>query len=414
MSINRRTALGALSVAGAASFLNQTLGAEPSKDWPTWRGPQRDGHATDQWPADLSGLKQLWSKELSESYSGPITSGGKVFTTETVEARDETLIALDAKTGEQIWKKQWAGAMQVPFFAKANGDWIRSTPATDGQHVVVGGMRDVVACFSADSGDELWRVDFAAQGKTLPNFGLVCSPLIDGDHVYIQAGGGIRKIELATGKTTWIARQEPGGMMGGAFSSPTIATLHDKRQLVCQTRSHMCGIDLETGAEIWNKEIAAFRGMNILTPTVWNDQVFTSAYRGKSQLVKVEPSGSQWQTSLAWEGSSEAYMSSPVVVGSHAYVHLRNKRLACVDLETGKETWRTRPFGEYWSMITNGKKVLALDSGGELVLFEANPGEYTELGRRKISDQPTWAHVALADDMVYVRRLKGLDCYKWS
>ena len=33
--------------------------------------------------------------------------------------------------------------MTVPFFAKANGDWIRSTPAYDDGRLYVAGMKDV-------------------------------------------------------------------------------------------------------------------------------------------------------------------------------------------------------------------------------------------------------------------------------
>ncbi|GAB5405295.1 MAG: PQQ-like beta-propeller repeat protein [Aureliella sp.] len=413
MKINRRLALSASAAAALPLFSNKLLAGE--SDWPTWRGPKRDGYATgDQWPADLSSLKQVWSKDLSESYSGPIVFDGRVYTTETLKQQDETLMALDAKTGDEIWRKQWAGAMQVPFFAKANGDWIRSTPACDGKHIVVCGMRDVVACFDAATGEEKWRVDFEKLGEPLPSFGLVCSPLIDGDFVYLQAGGGVRKMQLATGETVWQAMRDGGGMYGGAFSSPTIETVHGVRQLLCQTRTKLCGIDLESGKDLWSREIKSFRGMNILTPTVWNDQVFTSSYGGRSQLIALEPGSDKWSTSVTWEGSAEAYMSSPVIVGDHLYMHLKNTRLSCISLADGEETWRTKPFGKYWSIITNGEELLALDEKGELLLVAANPEQYTLLDRKEISSEPTWAHVALADGHVFVRRLKGIDCYSWA
>lgn len=413
MKIDRRIALSTAAAASLPLFGSKLLAAE--SDWPSWRGPKRDGYSpTENWPADFGSLKSVWSKELSESYSGPIVFNGKVYTTETVAKQDEALLALNSKTGEEIWKKTWAGAMTVPFFAKANGDWIRSTPACNEQSIVVCGMRDVIACFDVATGDESWRVDFEKLGEDLPSFGLVCSPLIDGDYVYVQAGGGVRKMQMSDGKTVWQAMRDGGGMYGGAFSSPTIETVHGVRQLLCQTRTKLCGIDIETGKELWSREIASFRGMNILTPTVWNDQIFTSSYGGRSQLISLEPSAGTWKTSVAWEGSAEAYMSSPVIVGDHIYMHLKNTRLACIDLSTGKETWRTKPFGKYWSMITNGSQLLALDEKGELLLVDANPQEYTLLDRKEISSQPTWAHVALSDGHIFVRRLKGIDCYSWQ
>ncbi|MEC8555818.1 MAG: PQQ-binding-like beta-propeller repeat protein [Planctomycetota bacterium] len=357
----------------------------------------------------------MWSNQYSDSYSGPIVGGGKVFTTETVAKRDETLIALDQQTGEQVWKQEWAGAMAVPFFAKANGDWIRSTPATDGKTVVVGGMRDVVAAFDAETGNETWRIDFVKQhGATIPSFGLVCSPLIDGEYVYMQAGGAVRKINLADGELVWEAMGDSGGMYGGAFSSPIISELHGVRQLVVQTRKTLCGISLESGDVLWQQDIPSFRGMNILTPSVWKNSVFTSSYGGKAFMLSVGKSGGIWSVETAWKSKTEAYMSSPVIVGDHLYVHLRSNRVSCVDLATGEETWRTTPFGKYWSMVTNGKNILSLDEAGDLRLIAANPEKYTLLDEKRVSDEPSWAHLAVAGSQVFIRRQRGLDAYTWS
>lgn len=97
-----------------------------------------------------------------------------VFTTETREETDEVVYALDRKTGEERWQAKWKGAMKVPFFAASNGSWIRSTPAYDGERLYVAGMRDVLACFEAKSGNEIWRVDFVEKfGSSLPAFGFV-------------------------------------------------------------------------------------------------------------------------------------------------------------------------------------------------------------------------------------------------
>ena len=407
-------AAGALLANSAASAIASTS-ANPNVPWPSWRGPNRDGVVQGDWSSDLSGLKKQWSNQYSDSYSGPIVAGGKVFTTETVAKRDETLIALDQQTGEQVWKQEWSGAMTVPFFAKANGDWIRSTPATDGKTVVVGGMRDVVAAFDAETGNETWRIDFVKQhGATIPSFGLVCSPLIDGEHVYMQAGGAVRKINLANGELVWAAMGDSGGMYGGAFSSPIIAELHGVRQLVVQTRKTLCGISLESGDVLWQQDIPSFRGMNILTPSVWKNSVFTSSYGGKAFMLSVGHSGGNWSVETAWKSKTEAYMPSPVIVGDYLYVHLRSNRVSCVDLATGEETWRTTPFGKYWSMVTNGKNILSLDEAGDLRLIAANPEKYTLLDEKRVSEEPSWAHLAVAGSQVFIRRQRGLDAYNWS
>jgi outer membrane protein assembly factor BamB len=106
-------------------------------------------------------------------------------------------------------------------------------------------------------------------------------------------------------------------------------------------------------------------------------------------------------------------MSTPVVIDGHAYLHLRNQRFTCIDLATGKERWTTRPFGKYWSLVAQDRKILALDERGELLLIKANPEKFELLGQRHISDSPTWAHLAVVGDELFIRDLKGLTVHRW-
>ena len=242
--------------------------AEPLKStWPQWRGPNRDGTVGySDWVEDLSErhLVELWSVKLGPSYSGPIVAADHVFLTETKDKKYEVVYALDRETGKQLWKAEWEGAIQVPFFAAANGSWIRATPAYDGERLFVAGMRDVLVCIRAATGEILWKRDFVAEtGSKLPDFGFVSSPLVSGDHVFVQAGGGIAKLDKFTGKTIWTTLQDGGGMFGSAFSSPVLTTIAGVEQLVVQTRSKLAGVDIKDGTLLWSQDIEAFRGMNI-------------------------------------------------------------------------------------------------------------------------------------------------------
>jgi outer membrane protein assembly factor BamB len=385
--------------------------------WPQWRGPQRDGQLPGPaWPDSLSGekLRQTWRVELGPSYSGPIVTADRVFVTETVDKETEVTRALERETGKQIWEARWPGAMSVPFFAASNGSWIRATPACDGNRLYVAGMRDVLACLDTATGEELWRVDFVEQLETpLPSFGFASSPLVVGDFVYVQAGGGFIKLDKLTGKVIWRTLTDGGGMFGSAFSSPFFATIGETPQLLVQTRTKLTGVDPEQGTVLWEQEIPAFRGMNILTPTVSGNRVFTSSYGGKSFLFRVERAGDAWQVKEEWVNRFQGYMSSPVLIDGHLYLHMKNQRFACIDLSSGEERWVTEPFGKYWSMVANGKKILALDQRGELLLIRANPERFELLDSRKVADD-SWAHLAISDGEVFIRELNAMAAYKWN
>ena len=391
--------------------------AGETETWPQWRGPGRDCQLEPRtWPTGLQDgdLKQMFRVPLGESYSGPIVTEDRIFVTETVGS-SEAVYALDRSTGKQIWKVDWSGSMTVPFFASANGSWIRATPAYAEGQLFVASMEAVLVCLNAENGEEIWRKDVRKEfGTSNQSFGFACSPLVHEGHVFVQTAAGLLKIDSATGKTVWQSLNESGGMMGGAFSSPVVATLQGVSQLVVQTRSKLCGVDIDGGRELWSAAIPAFRGMNILTPTVIGDRIFTSSYGGGSFLFEVRQTGGKFSATEIWKAKTEAYMSSPVVVDGSIYVHLRNQRVTCLDAATGKTLWTTKPFGKYWSMVANGSKVLALDERGDLLLLDLKAKEFVKVDSRHVSDQSTWAHLAVADNQVFVRELKGLKVFEWG
>ena len=127
--------------------------------WEQWRGPNRDGKIADSefaWPKNLKGIKKEWRKELSEGYSSPIVATDRVFTVETKNKANEITRAFDRKSGKQIWELSWKGSMKVPFFARKNGSWVRSTPIYSKGTLYVGGIRDVLVAIDGQTGKEKW------------------------------------------------------------------------------------------------------------------------------------------------------------------------------------------------------------------------------------------------------------------
>jgi len=391
--------------------------AEP---WNQWRGPTRDGQVSGaSWPSrlDEGSLKRRWRLPLGPSYSGPVMNSDQLFTTETVDKKRERVTALRRSDGSVLWTRDWEGSMSVPFFARSNGDWIRATPTLDGETLYVAGMRDVLVALNTTDGSERWRLDFVKRfGSDLPTFGFVSSPLVDGDSLYVQAGGGVARLRKSDGQVVWYGVKDGGGMMGSAFGSPVILTLAGKRQLVVQARTQLIGVSLEDGSELWSLPVESFRGMNILTPTfAGKDRLFTATYGGKTLGIDIRSEQGRFRAVPAWEYKAQGYMTSPIIHQGHAYLQLRSQRALCIELATGQEKWTTgESFGKYWSMVAQGDRILALDERGELILFRATPEKFDVLSRRKVSDSDTWAHLAVDGSAVYVRELNGLSAWDWT
>lgn len=391
-----------------------------SATWNQWRGPGRDGSipTSQPWPESISKdkLKLQWEQPLDKGYSSPVVSDEMVFTVETVDAKNEVVRAFNRESGKQVWNTSWAGSLKVPFFARKNGSWVRSTPAFDGNHLYVGGIRDVLVCIDAKNGEISWKLDFVKKFKSkLPSFGFVCSPLIDGEYLYIQAGGGLAKLEKRSGRVVWRGLNDGGGMWGSAFSSPIIRELDGVRQLLVQSREKLMGVNMKTGKTLWEKKVKAFRGMNILTPTTYGNSIFTSVYGGRSTLFNIRKSGDEFEARVLWDNGQQGYMSSPILIGDHAYHHLRKKRFICMDLRDGEIEWTTeRTFGEYWSMISNRERILALDEKGILFHIDPNPKTFKLLEERRVTDHESWAHLGMDGKQIFVRHMKGIQCFTWE
>ena len=280
----------------------------------------------------------------------------------------------------------------------------------------VAGMRDHLICIDTKTGKGLWEIDFPKEFKTpVPSFGCVCSPMVDDKYVYMQAGAAFCKIEQDTGKMVWQSMKDKGGMYDSAFSSPVFATIRDKEQILVQSRTELAGVDIDSGGVLWRQPIKAYRGMNILTPLPYDNGVYTSAYGGRSHFFGIKRDQQSWKSAEKWENKGQAYMGSPILFEDHVYLHLRNQRFACYNLKTGKEAWVSdERFGKYMSLVRQENKILGLDQNGMLYLINATPEKLVIMDSKKISNQETWAHLAVSDGQVAIRELNAIALYDWK
>lgn len=401
-------------------FSEDTPEINSDQSWSQWRGPTRDGFVSENapWPSgiDKSKLKLKWRKKIDKGYPGPVVSKDLVFTVETLESKTEVVRAFDRVTGEQRWESSWEGSMRVPFFARKNGSWVRSTPIYDGKNLYVGGIRDYLVSLDAETGKKVWEIDFTKKFESpVPTFGFVCSPLVHEGFLYVQAGSGLAKVDASSGMILWRSLHDGGGMHGSAFSSPVFQNLLGKDQILTQTRTKLAGVSPSDGKVFWSQSIKAFRGMNILTPTVYKNNLFTSSYGGRSVLLGLSKKDGGFSAEKKWDNPQQGYMSSPIIIGDYCYLHLRKQRFTCIDLKTGETKWISPDtYGKYWSMVTNGDEIIALDERGDLHLIEVNPEKLVIKQSRKVADQECWAHLAIADKQIFVRELEAIACYQFN
>lgn len=227
-----------------------------------------------------------------------------------------------------------------------------------------------------------------------------------------------------------VARAAAGWPTGGkAMAGHARPKIGGAEWIFVQTREEPVCVDPDKGDIVWKTWIPSIFGMNIFTPTIYKDAVFTSTIAGTFLIAAekvvnpaAEPDAGDGVAKapgdMLWKNFLQGYMSSPIIIGDHAYIHLRNERLACVNLADGKRTWTSKPMSVYLSMVAQGDKILALGDDGVLRLFAANPEAEKRLGEVSLLPPGTvdssWAHLAVAGEQSFVRDLTGVTAYRWT
>ncbi|HEX4149059.1 MAG TPA: PQQ-binding-like beta-propeller repeat protein, partial [Pirellulales bacterium] len=146
----------------------------------------------------------------------------------------------------------------------------------------------------------------------------------------------------------------------------------------------------KTGAEIWRVESEA----NLSTPVVVGHRMLTlgNNRRGGLRCFALSLEGAE----LAWKYQRLADKgSSPVVVGDYVYAQ-GERRLACVELSSGREAWSATldlELPQYTSLVAADDKVIyALDG---MIMFSADPAGYRPLIEAKIDKRGLMAPEAL-------------------
>src|SRR5690606_10225845 len=103
----KRCLMLAVPVAVAAAGVGPARG----DDWPDFRGPKRRGVSAETgWRSDWNAQapKTLWKVQVGIGRSSCTVAGGRVFATGANRDDREAVICLDASTGREIWRCEYA------------------------------------------------------------------------------------------------------------------------------------------------------------------------------------------------------------------------------------------------------------------------------------------------------------------
>jgi outer membrane protein assembly factor BamB len=410
-----------------ALALTPTLHAEA--DWPQWRGPNRDGHAPDaqlpvNWAAEPP--KPKWTADVGIGYSGAAIAQGKVFIhTRNDEKKSERCLCLDVANGKQLWEIAYESTFKAPDPTAGKGP--NATPTVDRDRVYFYGLGGMLTCAEIASGKMLWQHDCNKEywgvkftsdedDAWFPPCGASASPMVDGNTVILPVGGkkagAVTGFDRATGKLLWSALEDRS-----SYASPVIASPGGVKQIVAFTGTRMVGLRHSDRELLWDHPFPTRYEQTIISPIVWKDRFIIGGEAKPTVAMKLSP-GDKKDTvkkEIAWKTDDlKMYLSTPVVFSDHLIgFDYRTGRLACIKLEDGSTAWTAPSLNtKHVTMILVGDVLLVLSMDGVFRVAKVSTEDYSQLAKWKVSEKDTYAHLALAGNLLFVKGPEKLLCYE--
>jgi outer membrane protein assembly factor BamB len=331
-----RTRLGAsiCLMLASASFSS-------AQDWPQWRGPNRDAKMTGfnvpaSWPKELT---KKWQVAVGDGVATPALVGNRLYVF-TRQDDKEILRCLDAATGKEVWQKSYEAKPADRAAGRFPGP--RSSPTVADGKVVTFGVRGMLCCFDANSGNELWKKDNFPD--SYPQFFTSSSPIVvDGLCITQEGGnrdGGVIAYNLATGDEKWRWMES-----GPGYGSPVIMEVDGAKFVITPTDDKLVALGVADGKLMW--EIPYKQGRyNSATPIVEGTTLVIAGPGTGLTAFKLTKDGDKLVEEKVWSNTDNSVgFNTPVIKNGVMFGLSGASQLFCLDTETNITTW-SAPFSK--------------------------------------------------------------------
>jgi outer membrane protein assembly factor BamB len=388
------------------------VSAVRAENWPQFRGLTGLGYSTEKdlplkWDAK-TGENIAWKVALPKGdnqYASPIVWGDRVFVTGVRNAPLAHWVQCYAVAdGKLIWESPVVPGPLV--LTDLRGGYGAPTPCTDGKQIyAVFGSAVMVALDFA--GKQVWRKEIENRAFDVA---LGSSPVLYKDTVIMncdQTGktSSIIAYDAATGDIRWDAKRPETGF---AHSTPVIADIAGKPQMLVNATSAIQGLDPASGKVLW---WCASQG-DAASPAFGAGLVFSDSGRGgKGVCVDPTGSGDVTKTHLKWTVPqiSEG-LSSPIIAGNRVWRTHGPEILKSFNLQTGARVLAERLAGiSTWAspVATPDGRLYFASAGKTYVVRIAEPFEVLAVND---TGEDNRTSAAVSNGRIILRGDKSLFC----
>jgi len=390
-------------------------------NWPTWRGPTRDGVSAEtglpiRWSPDEN---IAWKLEMPAwSGSTPIIWGERIFLN-VADGKDLWLWSLDRAKGGVLWKRHLSGGDHQ----ERKQNMSSPSPVTDGRHVWAMTGTGILKAFDFD-GHEVWTRDIQADyGKFGLNWGYASSPLLFGDALFVQVLHGMKtddpsyvlRIDKATGKTVWRVERPTDAIRESpdAYTTPALLQYDGKTEIVITGGDVVTGHDPETGRELWRAD-----GLNpqnnpayriVASPIVHGEMIYAPTRVRPLLAIRAGGRGDVTETHVAWSFDRGPDVPTPVTDGTYFYVVDDRGVVHCLDAGTGEIVYgpeRLKPGTYSASPVLADGRIYVTNEDGLTSVFKAGPS-FEILAENAMNDY-CLSTIAVSEGQLFLRTTEFL------
>jgi outer membrane protein assembly factor BamB len=397
-------------------------------DWPSFRGPQGNGVASEERaPLEWSQDKNVkWKAKLPQPGNGsPIVSQGSVFVAcaEDDKGLKRSLYCFDRRNGSQRWVRTVDYGKESP--THETNPYCGTTPAADGRFVVV--WHDSAGLYCYDfQGQQQWSQNL---GEFRHMWGHGTSPVIYRDRVIMHCGPGqkvfLTAIDLASGKTFWSTEEpiegdgesRPDKKYMGSWTTPIIARINGRDQVICPLPTRVVAYDPADGKIIWSCD--GTRGpkgdLAYSSPVIAGDVcVVIGGFNGPGMGIRLGGTGNITEKDRLWRNETNP-QSIGTGVALDGVIYRPNAGpgltgVECLDPSTGKVLWSSREAGSIWgSIVLAAGRAYVTNQTGATIVFRPNRERFDLLAKNDLGEASN-ATPAVSDGEIFLRTNQHVYC----
>jgi outer membrane protein assembly factor BamB len=331
-------------------------------------------------PASVIATNKVWTAQIgaADAPLTPVVAAGRVF----VASSSGTVAALDAATGQDIWRTDVGGALG----AGVGSDGQTAAVVTRENELVV--LRD---------GKEQWRIRLPARSFT--------APLVAGGRVFVlMSDRSVSAYDGGNGARIWTQSRPSEPLVLGQGG----VLLAVGNTLVAGLSARLTGLDPFNGNVRWQSLLASARGTNEVERLV--DLVGTVSRVGNSVCARAFSAAvgcvDATKGTLVWskpaQGSNGLSGDDQLVFGSES-----DGRVLAWQRATGEPAWSVErlKFRGLTSPLAVGRAVVVGDAEGLVHVLSREDG--SDMARLSTDGSAIVGTPVVADQVLIVQTQKG-------